>query len=192
MREHPILFTGEMVRAILNGIKTQTRRVIKPQSEGLRCKYDVGDRLWVRETWCYKMTDGRYEYDANGNPSVYYRATDPDVEAVDDDGMTKYRKDRSTASPWIPSIFMPYWASRIFLEITILRVERLQEISPWSIEAEGITSYVVNPLLRSADLKEQWVKLWNSINAKRGYGWDVNPKVMVITFKMIKGGAASE
>ena len=185
MKEHPILFTGKMVRAILEERKTQTRRVIKNPGHESKCKYKIGDRLWVKETWCYRIEDGRYLYDANGKPLVWYRATTPDVEAVDDDGMTLYRKDGFEASPWKPSIYMPHWASRLFLEITNLRVERLQEISPWSIEAEGITSYVVNPLLRSADLKEQWVKLWNSINDKRGYGWDVNPKVRVITFKMI-------
>ncbi len=186
MKEHPILFTGEMVRAILDGIKTQTRRVIKPQSGAPICKYNVRDRLWVRETWCYKMTDGRYEYNANGNPLVYYRATDPDVEAVDDDGMTKYRKDGSPASPWIPSIYMPYWAARIFLEITDLKVERLQEISEDDAKAEGAEHWAAHGYVTSFSY------LWDSINGKRGYGWDVNPKVRVITFKMIKGGDASE
>lgn len=168
MKERPILFSGEMVKAILGGRKTQTRRVVKPQpfqndilcrdaaapsgyslvhdshdDRLLTCPYGVpGDRLWVKETWCQKYDDGLPLYDVHGNgdPSCcYYRATETEHIIKDDgNGGTEYRMDGTEASPWQPSIFMPRWASRITLEIVSVRVERLREITEDDVVAEGI------------------------------------------------------
>jgi hypothetical protein len=150
MTERPILFSGQMVRAILGGAKTQTRRVLhaaegtfwghpgyelRAQGDGMwgwhwretgeaanpstrvRCPYGVpGDRLWVRETF----------RQAPGSMSVHYAAD----------------RDEVSGGPWRPSIFMPRWASRLTLELTSVRVERLQDISEADAEAEGIAELV--------------------------------------------------
>lgn len=186
-KERPILFSEPMVKAILEGRKTQTRRVIKPQPERLgEVVWDFGseetcfigdesareyllynarnpygwayhdgtaDRLWVRETWRHYKLENRTSYRADGEEDVTPLLT------------------------WRPSIHMPRWASRITLEITDVRVERVQEISLGDIRAEGLDPLpVVNPRGDFADL-------WDSINLKRGYGWDQNPWVWVICFK---------
>lgn len=193
--ERPILFSGPMVRAILDGRKTQTRRVVKPliDSDRLnaeqwpahspfvgvdgiwrwkngkvswsdndrRCPFgDPGDRLWVRETW-------RRHPDQPGG-TVWYRA-DPMVEDC---------VARSTPGwKWTTSIFMPRWASRITLEITEVRVQRLQEISEEDALAEGVRSQIKH----SAAFSD----LWDSINATRGHGWETNPWVWALTFKRV-------
>lgn len=124
MKERPILFSGEMVRAILDGRKTQTRRIVKPQfeekpSDNLmwHCPYGKpGDRLWVRET--FKEHQGRSDF-------AYYRA---DSSAYDFTKKEKHQfEDNEGISFWRPSIHMPRWASRITLEITNVRVERMQD-----------------------------------------------------------------
>jgi len=195
----PIIFSTDMVKAILEGRKTQTRRVIEPAKTSATAKYfdpklnnwpidqdtgrklncpygQAGDRLWVRETFCYK-------YDAiKAIPierEVWYKASNPEVIKIDGDGGQEFRKDGYEASPWLPSIFMPRWASRITLEITEIRVERLQEITPLDCLAEGVMDDLIN-------WKFDFIKLWDKINAKRGYGWSVNPWVWVISFKMLK------
>lgn len=191
MKERPILFSAEMVRAILEGRKTQTRRVIKDGlgdkpidtiefngvswtiagdapsqhmgevymndwSFDLRCPFGVpGDRLWVRETWHYRGGN-------NIEPSP---------------GFVSYRADGEFTLPgyeWRPSIFMPRWASRILLEVTTVRVERLQEISWEDHIAEG------------TPIGMTFSELWDSINAKRDYPWESNPWVWAITFKRIE------
>jgi len=202
MKERPTLFSGSMVRAILEGRKTQTRRVINPQPEGHRdgawrmetgapypiaafcfwhdiveekpdeevaCPYGAEcDRLWVRETW----------------------------RAIPLGGI-KYRADGTeTGAHWKPSIFMPRWASRITLEITDVRVQRVQDISTDDVIAEGVDVFSSLPVLLPRKLSGEkldhlaheiavslYKKLWDSINAKRGYGWDANPWVWAITFK---------
>ncbi len=184
MKERPILFSTEMVQAILKGDKTQTRRVVKPQPdfrppflEWLKkdqlswilehCPYAV-DQLWVRETWAPGPLDGTPEY--------YYRADSYDCPQV---------------WPWKPSIHMPRKASRIQLEIINVRAERVQDISDDDADNEGV---ILPPLTWREDSitydpdpwRNQFKKLWNSINAERGYGWDVNPWVWVIEFKRIK------
>jgi len=206
MKEHPILFTGDMVKAILEGRKTQTRRVMKPQpvksesgfwewagggwsrddvggvlpghSIPNHCPYGQwGDRLWVRETFCYAALDG---FDARTDGGEFwYKATDTD----------------QCEGPWSPSIHMPKRASRITLEIVDLRVERLQHITVEDVRAEGIKhtqpdGYWLAPLAGTPDFpwndaRMAYASLWNSINEKRGYGWDKNPWVWVITFKRI-------
>ena len=193
MSEKPILFSGEMVRAILEGRKTQTRRTVKPKflydptDDGwdilwatgqLTCPYgEVGDRLWVRETWHYdshmhELTggepdapDGRYLH------RLVYRADNPDWQAY---------------GGWRPSIFMPRWACRLELVVKSVRVERLQDIGHSDMKAEGCLP--PNNAGGSWDyLRETyWKPLWDSINAKRGYGWDSNPWVWVVEFDKVQ------
>lgn len=206
MTERPILFSGEMVRAILENRKTQTRRVIKPHrgyechtvcspglaadpwavwfhySETVRvghiveCPYgQPGDRLWVRETWGYDWFD---DGQSVAYKNIVYRA---------DDGAQP--RDQGDPAPWRPAIFMPRWASRITLEITKVRVERLQQISIRDIYAEGLTIPCLddNPSTETLDAIAigSWRNLWDQINAKRGFGWDKNPWCWVIEFRRL-------
>jgi hypothetical protein len=96
------------------------------------------------------------------------------------------------AGKWRPSIFMPRWASRITLKITDVRVERLQDISEDSAMAEGAQKYGETPdgelLFDVGSYRYGFKLLWDSINAKRGYGWDANPYVWVIEFRRVEGG----
>jgi len=165
MKERPIIFNCQMVKAIQEGRKTQTRRVIKPQMEDHivpRCPYgQIGDRLYVKETWAIRenlWVDDHYE----------------------PDGRTIYRADGDYADRWKPSIFMPRWASRITLEITAIKVERVAEISEDDAIAEGIVPeqhpFDAPPAMRFAIV-------WDSINASKGYGWEANPLCWVLTFK---------
>lgn len=180
MNEWGLICTAESVRGILPGRKTNTRRI----PNKINAKWQVGDRLWVRETW---MPAERFGYDAPDDGRlgvgddyeipypVWYRATDEGTVEQGD---------------WKPSRFMPKWATRIWLEITGLRKELLQEISLEDIYAEGlgIASDLANEYDEQAKrilLYEQWQRLWDSLNAKRGYGWDTNPEVLVVEFKEI-------
>lgn len=192
-KERPILFNAPMVRAILAGRKRQTRRVVKPQpspgllsdyaeirekrgsmrtdaqmlSDCLPCPFgQPGEKLWVRETF------GHFERNDTLKPGnkIYYRA---DGECLE-------------LEPWRPSIHMPRWASRIALEITSVRVERLQDISEADAIAEGtpgghgaIQGYGYN-----ASPCEHYRALWESINGPGS--WDANPWVWVIEFKRME------
>jgi len=203
MRELPILFNGEMVCATLDGRKTQTRRVVKPQptsalKSGLdghwltfvpndepdddylwHCPYgQPGDRLWVRET---------HQYCAYGplfiQPAMKYRA-DKLVVFRDDfpDAITVY--NGSMDHPWRPSTQMPRWASRLTLEVVSVRIERVQDISEDDARAEGVKAYGG---MSSAGRKHymSFSILWDSINGKGDYSWDKNPWVWVVEFKRI-------
>jgi len=233
MKEHPILFSGPMVRAILEGRKTQTRRVIKSpaknmQASGTTCiekvdtrdiehpKYqwrmrsntgawwhysDVdflnkcpygkpGDRLWVRETY---WQGGRY------GPMGHDKFQPIKEDRLYSDSLYRghpitkglvlhgYRK--------VSSIHMPRWASRINLEITGIRVERVQDITKTDIRAEGVEVFYLDQDGNDYDFRfsEKQIGyanfrfLWDSINAKRGYGWVVNPWVWVVEFKRVEG-----
>ncbi len=198
--ERPILLNDEMVRAILEGWKTQTRRVIKPQPtlcerSGFRWKgyaYGIGsdhletqcnfarpacpqgkpgDRLWVRETWC--AVD---DTELDGERWVDYRAT-PKYSAEHPAGWEN-APDSPEALKWRPSIHMPRWASRITLEITDVRVERLQDISEDDSMAEGILFEGDQPSPR-----DNFSALWELINGPDS--WDANPWVWVIEFKRV-------
>jgi len=210
MKERPILFSSEMVRAILDGRKTQTRRVIKPQPEiqeymnkpslhwsqcGGRslteiasyCPYgQPGDRLWVRETW-------RKTFDVDDKDVMEYRAGGTRL-IVGESIQHGEHRITSVLPKWKPSIFMPRWASRIMLEIVNIRVERVQDISEEDAIAEGCNPYdhikkeIVsrdNEIIFSNAYQASYQLLWDSINAKRGYGWDVNPWVWVVEFKVL-------
>jgi hypothetical protein len=207
MKERPILFSTPMIPPILEGRKRMTRRVIKPQPTGdflqmardeylfgepndfvggkwIHCFYgQPGDRLWVRET-CGIATGHMFD----GKATVQYFA-DCHVASIDDDRSNDYPRSQSITKTR-PSIFMPRWASRILLVVKSIRVERVQDISGQDCVDEGIDplfgrkrSY--SPSKTSRLCREAFRDLWNSINAKRGYGWDVNPWVWVIEFKRI-------
>lgn len=240
--ERPVIFSGDMVRAILDGRKTMTRRVIKKAmwpfvEEVLRVNghwtFEVmdgtiispygypGDRLWVRETHVFESYEDEPKSSPDRRPIFYYkgdgtewdepywlyphyRATDPapDLYYEDGDGMEM----DDPQCKWRPSIFMPRWASRITLEIVNIQVERVQEISRDDSFREGVEAinpYAIDPNLQAgwpAAFKDYQNKenfftanpiasfqtLWNSINGKSGFGWDVNPWVWVIDFKTLE------
>ena len=204
MTERGMIFNAEMVRAILDGRKTQTRRPIKwkqtrfteigeredgskwPWSEDAEHACDfwhpcpfgaVGDRIWVRETW------NKY------GGLLTYRA---DHDWIDD-----MRKETVCTAKWVPSIHMPRWASRILLEITNVRVERLNAISEEDARAEGIIDGgclncgepepcgCANP---EPDATDAFAYLWQSIYGQES--WNADPWVWVIEFKRVEGGAA--
>lgn len=188
MNEKPILFNGEMVRAILSGQKTQTRRVIKPQptrsvSPGAviadfwiagipynvsKIPFHNGDRLWVRETWRAQFGD---------DVSVFgYRADNDPDECGCVHGYSK----------WKPSIFMPRSASRITLEVVNVRVEKVQDISEEDATAEGVWPKGIGNLAIPKPNTFRFQQLWDSINEKRGHSWDSNPWVWVVEFRRIK------
>ena len=193
MKERPILFSAPMVRAILAGTKTQTRRGVKgflpcrPEfneerglweiyngdsvAATLRCPYgQPGDRLWVREAFMHEPADYCWE----ASVSIPCRPAS-----------TVYRADFHESQPgegWKPSIHMPRNLSRITLEVTAVRVERLQDISATDAIAEGLSTR-----LREHDavchLLDQYRDLWESINGPES--WDANPWVWVVEFKRV-------
>lgn len=221
MKERPILFSGAMVRAILDGSKTQTRRVVKPQPPAecgihymlgneswlaeadrkpLRHTWEAwhgplfqnrpdkhlcgihdvispygapGDRLWVRETWNSNgLNWGKPIREMHkGFGPIHYAATDKGE-------WKKYW------GPWKPSIHMPRWACRLVLEITDVRVERLNDCSEDDARAEGI-----GPLRADGSMEygvpasDGFADLWESINGPGS--WDVNPWVWVVEFKRV-------
>ncbi len=192
----PILFNGEMVRAILEGRKTQTRRVIKPQPPSdwggtseraallIHCPYgQVGDRLWVRETH-YRF--GRWVpngFSKTGKQKWTFKAGTFEVLYMDNPPtLNVLRNSNRMERGWFkrPAIFMPRWASRITLEITGVKVERIQGVRPIDATMEGCRS------LPDWMVLAEFQELWDSINAKRGYSWDVNPWVWALTFKVVK------
>lgn len=188
MAEKPILFSGAMVRAILAGRNPLIRRAVKIQpttfpdqgpglwhhvkgakwESGLPyiCPYGKpGGNIWVRETFAlYGMEAEKPE-----NRPIFYRA--------DDDAKMGYHTPPDIK--WKPSIHMPRWASRLTLEITHVKVERVQEITKEDCIAEGIAGL--------EDVHAGWhqpfAKLWDLAYIKRGFGWDKNPWVWAITFK---------
>jgi len=232
MSTRPILFSGEMVRSIREGRKTQTRRVVVARGRDLRpaqlqdgrqwltdhsrnplglliqSRYGYpGDRLWVRETWAAdfywpRLGGGvRKTWDEmpasfrgpKADPFVAFKA-DCAVWGFDTEGRFVGpcgEADIRDYGRWHPSIHMPRWASRITLEITDVRVERLQAITANDCIAEGVPSRGIDrdgPCIASALMYiDDFQKLWDSINAKRGFGWDANPWVWVIGFRVLAG-----
>ena len=218
MKERGMIFNAEMVRAILDGRKTQTRRPVKfpVHDKNLGCELagnelagelsagnylnsafgKPGDRIWVRETWgvvSHELDeDGRIQPWTPDRPATaihempfgngYYSghaiyAADGDFTWGDDDG---YEDGRSC---WKPSIHMPIAASRILLEITDVRVERLRSMSQDDARAEGVIA-ASGPMEAGLAFRE----LWDSIYGEES--WKANPWVWVIEFKRVEGGAA--
>jgi hypothetical protein len=161
--EHPILFSAPMVRAILDGSKTLTRRIVKDEvvegATACGCRYGTtGDRLWVRETFAKSPASDTYFYRATHTSSVLWK--------------------------WKPSIYMPREASRITLEITGIRVERLQDISRGDCMAEGCPfPNIAMSQPNATDPKKWYSELWESINGKGSFA--ENPWVWVVSFKKI-------
>ncbi|MDU4250496.1 hypothetical protein [Pseudomonas sp.] len=238
-RERPILFSGAMVRAILEGRKTVTRRLVKPafsdavtevfpysgspeawmasrpgdpqapwHEQTRECPFGKpGDRLWVRETWS--------DVNMYGAPALAYRADGDirDLMAEDlflgEDGSFNYVDQRWKKldfccwyadlhlARWRPSIHLPRWASRILLEITAVRVERLQDISEAQAEAEGVErpENITNVDVWDGAERElfnamnqpraRFRRLWGDINGQAS--WDSNPWVWVVEFKVVEG-----
>lgn len=228
MKEHPILFSGPMVRALQDGSKTQTRRVVKPQpthfnpvgvprrviptggpSDVIRCPYgQPGDRLWVRESWQF------YDWTEDGQPCARFAADNattwplriPEeqadrlneiwagLSAPENYSIDNHARDRR----WRPSIHMPRWASRITLEITGVRVERLQDISEADARAEGVAElpgqaaergcwWTADPRagasLHGRTPSGGFRLLWEQINGPTS--WDANPWVWVVEFRRL-------
>ena len=181
--EKPILFSTEMVRAILDGRKTQTRRVVKPSvlEKGTNwfwnpneniclAQYRKGDVLWARETFC----EVPYEY--NHIPIKGGHITIPKYAYKAD-------SERDYTGIWKPSIHMPKEVARIWLEVTDVRVERLQEITEEDARAEGALPTREERGYNCC--RDGFITLWDSLNAKRGYGWETNPWVWVVSFKRL-------
>lgn len=187
VKERPILFSAPMVRALLDGSKTQTRRVVKggdrwraPSGPAILCPYGVpGDRLWVRETFC-EVFDAQY-----GEKDWFdYRATPRYSEVAPAGWENEPSKDR--ALKWTPSIHMPRRASRINLEVTDVRVERLQDIIAQDAIAEGITLHPDHhhrPSTSNYGPVQTYRDLWEDINGAGS--WDLNPWVWAISFRRL-------
>jgi len=221
VKERGILMGGPMVRAILDGTKTQTRRPVKPPVPLVmrwiekaklfafpgsrlgvmrKCPFGVpGDRLWVRETWLAAVDSFN-----NDDPGVCYRAS---WDAKDYDGAYRFGIPQSAPhfrgagkTKWRPSIHMPRWASRIDLEVTDVRVQRVQEIGSdgriaHDVLAEGVTR-------REIEQWEKWLHiddapahafsvLWDSIYGKpdkhgSDYSWAANAWAWAVTFRRVK------
>jgi len=220
MTERGMIFNGEMVRAILDGRKTQTRRVMKPQPEvcprgghwwpsnvfktmlhveeemqngkggwgglvGDACPFgDVGDRIWVRETWA----------EAGAGNVGGSRCRAPDLKLYRAHVPSHYENvPPAEEIRWTPSIHMPRWASRILLEITDVRVQRLNSISEGDACAEGVEFDCMHcdgpfggcDCTQPDSAEEAFAALWKSIYGKES--WQANPWVWVIEFKRIEG-----
>lgn len=200
MKERPILFSGSMIRAILDGRKTQTRRVVK--NPDAKCPYGkVGDRLWVRETYAIlNLFTGNKQ-----SGGIVFRADVGDCVQYD-----SYNEAGGfTISKWKPSIFMPRWASRITLEIVDIRMEHLRDISENDALSEGIITergiigahcaggvhcevmgeIYFPPIAGYSNgynlASEAFMDLWDSING-RTHPWNSNPLVWVVEFKQIE------
>ena len=235
MKERPILFSGPMVRALLDGSKTQTRRVVKPspvadirfcggayiptnKHGGIAveaphiasvCPYgQPGDRLWVREAWrigAWNESKGALAIDYMASapektpwitvpedPENYHGASVFEkywIQSTDDCFKSKFEMDDNDSYHWAPgqspcrirpSIHMPRWVSRITLEITGVRVERLQDISEADAKAEGCTVW---PECKEPAAINLYSLLWEKINGPDS--WDANPWVWVIEFKKV-------
>lgn len=236
MKERGMIFNAEMVRAILDGRKTQTRRIMKPQPEpcprgghwwpsnafktmlhvedemqngkggwgglvGDACPFgDVGDRIWVRETFQGPLVHEELFEEYSAYPEKF--ETPEYCEYAADGGVRpEYCDlDDNPRHGWRPSIHMPRWASRILLEITNVRVERLNAISEEDAEAEGIDMEALydsqdcydciadNNMTGRPTVTGAFKYLWESIYGEES--WKANSWVWVISFKRVEGGAA--
>lgn len=204
VKEQPILFSSPMVRAILEGRKTQTRRICKVYQapHGVRdddgwpmrmdaygdyhrepCLYgEPGDRLWVRETWALE------DCGADGK-RVIWQADRAAAWLLPGNVLGEIYYLPSDYSPgrWRPSIHMPRWAARLTLEVTEVCVQRLQEISEEDAKAEGVEASVdPGDGHYSVTARQQLEHLWDSINGERpGCSWEANPWVWCVSFQRV-------
>ena len=216
----PILFNTDMVRAIMDGRKTCTRRIVKdgiPDDEMwgytaftpkgyISCRgvyadgygegfyklpYQPGDLLYVRETWGISNLD-----DESKMAYIVYRASEEqknegcrEVHLPDEKFEKMYESMAESEPEWRPSIHMPKEAARIWLKVTDVRVERLQDITGKSVLREGINSHVhPDADYFDGNQREVFAELWDSTIKKSDldrYGWDANPYVFVIEFVKI-------
>jgi hypothetical protein len=231
MKTRPILFSGSMVRAILSGAKTQTRRVLDPQprlitsSNGtpiwhleLRngfvnsndektwpesmvrhhvdqdgnvypavCPFGApGDRLWVRETWGV-IGDIRAGSDGEHFAAHVEYAADLAKRTIDVH-MDHWRTSYEMRGKWRPSIHMPRWASRLTLEVTSVRVERLHDISEDDARAEGVDPFLEGGydfewVSMGGPCRANFRRLWEGINGPGS--WEANPWVWVVSFRRV-------
>lgn len=216
MSDRPILFSAPMVRALLDGRKTMTRRIIEPHDPPAKDHsivrsghlftphHQVGDRLWARETWQTHSW-------ASDCVTIRYAAEKQTAGFTAQVEQIPYPNGEKTAFKyyppkgpnfWRPSIFMPRWASRLTLIVTSVKVEQLHDISKEDAIAEGIErtdshfcggSAYRNYLASGDDVKwlcppiASFSTLWDSINLARGHGWETNPWVVAIGFKPVRG-----
>ena len=210
MREKPILFSTPMVQAILDGRKSMTRRVCRLNTNNFDwdkndknygpflqdkygdsinvkefCPYQPGDHLWVRESLV------KIDW-ADGIPGIAYKADNEPVWDMTRPCEWVWKKN------FLSSRFMPKNIARIWLEVTDVRAERLQSITAQQAKDEGIGDLFLEDCAYDDKFKNipwnqedgiavhQFARLWDSINAKRGYGWDANPWVWVISFRRIR------
>jgi len=231
IKERPILFSGPMVRAILDGSKTQTRRVVDRVARRgrvtefnpsdtpgydwtfrdsemrwhdlraadllARCPFgQPGDRLWVRESHAFQSVastahDEYVVYQADGEirPHDWSMELDRDFVGepldLDSDFVHDNALGEAFVQRWRPSIHMHRWASRVTLEITEVRVERVQSISEADAKAEGVQGVPTLSSEHPLGLVGRFRELWDSINAARGHGWGANPWVWVVAFRRV-------
>lgn len=191
MGDRPILFSGPMVRALLAGRKTQTRRVLEQQGDGMhldrvgptgwqftgdgglprrpiRVRYSIGDRLWVREAWRSDLAYDDLSPSAMGGEEPIRYEADGSHQTWGYPALSKTGRVRA-------GMHMPRWASRLTLTVTDVRVQRLQEIDQCDAEAEGVDCS--GPVAVNC-----YRVLWDSLNAGRGFGWDTNPWIVAVSF----------
>lgn len=171
MVDRPIIFSGPMVRALIAGRKTQTRRLAS--SPLARCA--IGDRLYVREAWA---------------PLAACTHNDPGSQAMADNGF--YRADRSTIegeiSRWTPSIHQPRWASRLTLTVLDVRIQPLCSITNTDAQAEGVQPIAGGWHVPEAELPHMptaagaFARLWSSLHHTDGECWFDNPDIVALTF----------
>lgn len=167
MTVRPIIFSAPMVRALLDGRKTQTRRLVSSPLE----RVTPGDRLWVREGW--KVSEIHHKTkprDLDPATPIYFTAVDP---------LWPVARCR-------PGMHMPRWASRLWLDVTEVRVQPLQTITLGDICAEGLARsiYDFKPVQTGFDA---WSELWNSLHTKDGERWEDDPDIVALTFTVHHG-----
>lgn len=184
--EKPILFNTAMVQAILEGNKTSTRRIMKPQPTSAltalktlnKMPYQVGDTLYVRETWCKIPNIRAFRTD------IWFKADYKDGE------LDELIKEFPKVIKWKPSIHMPKVAARLFLKVTAVKIQRLKDITePEALKEGFISTAVTNPEgddYTGLYAHEHFINVWDEIYFKQGNGWDFNPWVWVIEFERIE------
>ena len=160
------------------------------RQQRIKCPYgQVGGEMWCRETWAIGSFQPKL---SEGTLQIVYRAGvadagHPDGATVDYEWRTPSALPTDTENhKWRPSIFMPRWASRITLEITGVRVERLKQITEGDAESEGMDGHAPEDRMTWKTPREQFAELWDSLNQKRGYGWDSNCWVWVLDYKRVE------